>query len=90
MPKKNPLDTLAIALATGLGVGFVPVGPGTAGSLVGVVIAWLIIDRLKFSPGRSLDSYRRGWRDHTCGRNLGFVTGREGVRSKRRGTDRNR
>ena len=47
---RNPVDTLAIALATGLGAGFFPVAPGTAGSLVGVFIAWLIIDRFKFSP----------------------------------------
>lgn len=34
----RPLDGTAYALATGFGAGFVPVAPGTAGSLEGVVI----------------------------------------------------
>jgi phosphatidylglycerophosphatase A len=34
----RPLDSTAYALATGLGAGFVPIAPGTVGSLEGVVI----------------------------------------------------
>lgn len=34
----RPLDSTAYALATGLGAGFVPVAPGTVGSLEGVAI----------------------------------------------------
>jgi phosphatidylglycerophosphatase A len=36
--KTRPLDSTAYALATGLGAGFVPIAPGTVGSLEGVVI----------------------------------------------------
>jgi phosphatidylglycerophosphatase A len=35
---RAPLDHIAYALATGLGAGFVPIAPGTAGSIEGVVI----------------------------------------------------
>jgi phosphatidylglycerophosphatase A len=34
-------DRCAVLLATGLGVGFIPVMPGTFGSLLGLPIAWL-------------------------------------------------
>jgi phosphatidylglycerophosphatase A len=36
-------DVLAVFLATGFGVGFMPVGPGTWGSLVGLSIAYGLI-----------------------------------------------
>lgn len=36
------LDRLAVALATGLGVGFIPWAPGTFGSLWGIALYWLI------------------------------------------------
>ncbi len=35
-------DRLAVMLATGLGVGFVPVAPGTVGALWGLPLAWAI------------------------------------------------
>lgn len=35
-------DKLALFLATGCGVGFVPVAPGTWGSLLGVPVYWLL------------------------------------------------
>ena len=36
------MNRLAIALCTGFGAGYSPVAPGTAGSAVGIVIAWLL------------------------------------------------
>ena len=45
-----PLDRLAILLATGLGIGFVPIAPGTFGSLLGVVICYVLIQAFKFAP----------------------------------------
>lgn len=36
--RAGPLSTLALALATGLGSGYSPVVPGTAGSLVGLLL----------------------------------------------------
>jgi phosphatidylglycerophosphatase A len=35
-------DWTALILATGLGIGFVPVMPGTFGSLLGLLLAWTI------------------------------------------------
>ncbi|MCP1327202.1 phosphatidylglycerophosphatase A [Halomonas sp. 707D4] len=37
------LETLNIALASGLGLGFVPFAPGTAGTLLGVALAWWLL-----------------------------------------------
>ncbi len=37
------VDKLAISIASGLGAGYSPVAPGTAGSVVGVIIAILFI-----------------------------------------------
>ncbi|MFV0445402.1 MAG: phosphatidylglycerophosphatase A [Planctomycetaceae bacterium] len=37
---RTPLDQLTLLIATGLGVGWLPVVPGTFGSLWGVLIAW--------------------------------------------------
>jgi phosphatidylglycerophosphatase A len=45
-----PLDRLAIFLATGLGIGFIPIAPGTFGSLLGVVICYALIQAFKFAP----------------------------------------
>ena len=36
------VDRLAVWLATGLGVGFVPVAPGTVGAIWGLPLAWAI------------------------------------------------
>jgi phosphatidylglycerophosphatase A len=38
--RSTPLDALATAVATGLGSGYSPVAPGTAGSLVGLALFW--------------------------------------------------
>lgn len=40
--RRTPLSTLAVALATGLGVGLIPWAPGTFGTLLGVPLAWAI------------------------------------------------
>ena len=53
IPRKEPLavgDRVAYAVATGLGAGFVPVAPGTAGAIEGVGI-YLAIQALQ--PGQS-------------------------------------
>lgn len=39
---RSPLDATAFALATGLGSGYAPVAPGTAGSLLGLLLFWMI------------------------------------------------
>jgi len=39
----SPKPRLALAIATGLGVGYAPVAPGTFGSLLGVGLAWLAL-----------------------------------------------
>jgi phosphatidylglycerophosphatase A len=44
--KKTRSDWAAIAIATAGGAGFAPVAPGTAGSIVGVLI-YLLIERLQ-------------------------------------------
>lgn len=47
--KRSPLDTLAILIATGFGLGYAPAAPGTVGSLGGVAIYvalyWLSVVR---------------------------------------------
>ena len=48
--EKSALDKLAFVIASGLGLGFIPVGPGTFGSLLGLLIAALIVFRFRFSP----------------------------------------
>lgn len=50
MQIQGPVDRLAIAIATGLGVGFIPLGPGTFGSLLGVAICYGLTARFKFTP----------------------------------------
>jgi len=40
LPRAAPLDVLATVVATGLGSGYAPVAPGTAGSLVGLALFW--------------------------------------------------
>jgi phosphatidylglycerophosphatase A len=39
---QNLWDWTALILATGLGIGFVPVMPGTFGSLLGLLLAWVV------------------------------------------------
>jgi len=41
-PRSRPLDALSTTLATGLGAGYSPVAPGTAGSLVGLALFWAV------------------------------------------------
>jgi len=43
-PQRKP--HLALGIATSLGLGYVPVAPGTWGSLAGILIYWLLIHRL--------------------------------------------
>ena len=45
---KTTSDRVAVAIATGLGAGFAPKAPGTAGSLVGLGI-YLLFERLDLS-----------------------------------------
>jgi len=40
--RSPPKDALATAVATGLGSGYSPVAPGTAGSLVGLALFWAV------------------------------------------------
>jgi phosphatidylglycerophosphatase A len=40
LPRASPLDVLATVVATGLGSGYAPFAPGTAGSLVGLALFW--------------------------------------------------
>jgi phosphatidylglycerophosphatase A len=42
----------ALAIATGLGLGYLPMAPGTFGSLAGVVLGWaaMVISHLQFAP----------------------------------------
>ena len=40
--ERGALDRIAMALATGLGIGFMPIAPGTWGSLPGVALAFLL------------------------------------------------
>lgn len=49
-PARTPVDYLALAIAT-FGVGFLPLAPGTWGSLVGVAI-YLVLRFLAFNSGR--------------------------------------
>lgn len=46
------MDRIGYLLATGLGAGFMPVAPGTAGSVEGVAI-FLLIHALHLGPGSS-------------------------------------
>jgi phosphatidylglycerophosphatase A len=46
----GPRDLIALALATGLGLGFAPVAPGTFGSLLGVALSYLLLSLFRFEP----------------------------------------
>lgn len=39
---RSPVEKIAFGLATGFGSGYSPFAPGTAGSVVGLVFAWLV------------------------------------------------
>jgi phosphatidylglycerophosphatase A len=41
-PHRTPGDRAVLVVATGLGSGYAPVAPGTAGSLVGLALAWAL------------------------------------------------
>src|SRR5678815_5739947 len=45
-----PKPRFALAIATGLGVGYLPIAPGTFGSLLGVGISWLGAATKSFWP----------------------------------------
>lgn len=40
---RTPRDRLLLVLATGFGSGYAPVAPGTAGSAVGLLLAWPLL-----------------------------------------------
>ncbi len=42
----SPIDAIAVFIATGFGSGFIPFGPGTFGSLVGLLITYGLIAAL--------------------------------------------
>src|SRR3954467_10722816 len=44
---------MALAIATGLGVGYAPVAPGTFGSLMGLAITWLFLTVCSQAPDLS-------------------------------------
>ena len=44
------VDKLAIIIATGLGVGYVPIAPGTLGSILGLGIAGGLMYFVRYSP----------------------------------------
>lgn len=46
----GPVDAVAVAIASGLGLGFIPVAPGTFGSALGVAMAYGLIEAFKFQP----------------------------------------
>lgn len=46
----GPVDWLALLVATGLGAGLIPFGPGTWGSIVGLLIAYGLIDLFEQTP----------------------------------------
>lgn len=48
------MKPLATAIATAGGAGYWPWGPGTAGSLVGVLFAWLMAHQFEWSTGLPL------------------------------------
>jgi phosphatidylglycerophosphatase A len=39
---RSPADRLTLCLATGCGIGYAPKAPGTFGSLLGVLLVWLL------------------------------------------------
>jgi phosphatidylglycerophosphatase A len=55
---------VAFAVATSLGLGYIPLAPGTWGSLAGILIYWLIVSRVPLTlPGRHIvwaDTASRG------------------------------
>ncbi len=53
---QGPADALAVLLASGLGVGFIPFASGTFGSLLGVAIFYALISAFKFKPDALLNS----------------------------------
>jgi len=39
---RPPLDAAALAIATVVGIGYIPIAPGTLGSLAGLAVWWLL------------------------------------------------
>src|SRR5262249_24343910 len=46
----GPADWFAVLIATGFGAGFIPFGPGTWGSIVGLLIAYGLIGAFRSDP----------------------------------------
>jgi phosphatidylglycerophosphatase A len=47
---RSSVDLVAVVIASGLGLGFIPFAPGTFGSLLGIAICYALIEALKFEP----------------------------------------
>ena len=47
---RGTVDLVAVVIASGLGLGFIPFAPGTFGSLLGIAICYALIEALKFEP----------------------------------------
>jgi phosphatidylglycerophosphatase A len=45
------LDTVNVWLATGFGLGLAPMAPGTFGSLLGIPLAWWVLNRSRVQQG---------------------------------------
>lgn len=58
MAERRALDVLATVVATGLGSGFSPVAPGTAGTLVGLAFFWTM---RSWSPGAQVAAVALGF-----------------------------
>ena len=43
MKISDPIDQLALIIATGFGIGFIPFAPGTFGSILGLLIAYFLM-----------------------------------------------
>jgi phosphatidylglycerophosphatase A len=46
----GPVDWMAFLVATGLGAGLIPLGPGTWGSVLGLLIAYGLVSGLQHDP----------------------------------------
>lgn len=54
LPPATLSTRLATAIATGLGAGFSPVAPGTAGTIVAVPLGWAMLEATAASPSLQL------------------------------------
>lgn len=56
LPSVPLFDLVAVVIASGFGLGFIPFAPGTFGSLLGVAICYGLIQAFKFEPILLLNS----------------------------------